>query len=75
MKLAGATEKQTISIPKTSTTAGLYYSVSFGTTPDDHTQESERVLATSGEGTVDIPVPALGNEKVYYIKVKASATK
>lgn len=75
VKLAGATEKQTISIPKTSTTAGLYYSVSFGTTPDNHTQESERVLATSGEGTVDIPVPALGNEKVYYIKVKASATK
>lgn len=75
VKLAGATEKQTISIPKTSTTAGLYYSVSFGTTPDDHTQESERVLATSGDGTVDIPVPALGNEKVYYIKVKASATK
>lgn len=75
MKLAGATEKQTISIPKDKATAGLYYSVSFGTTPDNHTEESERVLATSGEGTVDIPVPALGNEKVYYIKVKASATK
>lgn len=75
MKLAGATEKQTISIPKDKATAGLYYSVSFGTSPDNHTQESERVLATSGEGTVDIPVPALGNEKVYYIKVKASATK
>lgn len=71
--IAGATETTHVDIPAAKVIPGLYYSVSYGTTPDNHTEESARVLATGSD--VTIPVQALGNEKVYFIKIKASATK
>ncbi len=71
--IAGATVTTHVDIPAAKVVPGLYYSVSYGTTPDNHTEESDRVLATGSN--VTIPVPALSNENVYYIKVKASATK
>lgn len=71
--VAGAAKTTPVVVPAAKVVPGLYYSISYGTKPDNHTDESDRVLATGSD--VTIPVPVLGKEKVYYIKVKASATK